>query len=144
MLDELTHMDRITQLQEGVEQLLTLMSSSITYLCSRTTFRQVSDQLPITRTRPAAKVDPPEIFEANTKELVGDLMRKAKQVEFLINSLPVPESEEEQSKHLQSIEEDMLLANQEYLNAVKRAQGLHRQISDILKIMLSDDSTRCR
>ncbi len=33
---------------------------------------------------------------ANKKELVTDLMAKAKQVEYLIQSLPQPEEEEEQ------------------------------------------------
>jgi hypothetical protein len=38
-----------------------------------------------------------EISEsANKKELVTDLIVKAKQVEYLINSLPEPEPEEEQ------------------------------------------------
>lgn len=35
-------------------------------------------------------------FSANKKELVTDLIVKAKQVEYLINSLPEPEPEEEQ------------------------------------------------
>lgn len=33
---------------------------------------------------------------ANQKELVTDLITKAKQIEYLINSLPEPEAEEEQ------------------------------------------------
>ncbi len=33
---------------------------------------------------------------ANQKELVTDLIVKAKQIEYLINSLPEPEPEEEQ------------------------------------------------
>ena len=33
---------------------------------------------------------------ANQKELVTDLITKAKQIEYLINSLPEPEPEEEQ------------------------------------------------
>jgi hypothetical protein len=32
----------------------------------------------------------------NSKELVADLLAKAKQIETLINSLPIPEQEEEQ------------------------------------------------
>ena len=35
-------------------------------------------------------------FVANKKELTQDLVLKAKQVEFLIQSLPQPEPEEEQ------------------------------------------------
>ena len=38
----------------------------------------------------------------NKKELVQDLMVKAKQVEYLINALPVPEPEETQVRHLYS------------------------------------------
>lgn len=37
---------------------------------------------------------------ANKKELVADLMMKAKQVEYLIQSLPAPEPEEEQVEFL--------------------------------------------
>jgi mediator of RNA polymerase II transcription subunit 21 len=33
---------------------------------------------------------------ANKKELVADLIVKAKQIEYLVNSLPEPEPEEEQ------------------------------------------------
>ena len=33
---------------------------------------------------------------ANQKELVADLITKAKQIEYLINSLPEPEPEEDQ------------------------------------------------
>ena len=33
---------------------------------------------------------------ANKKELVADLVRKAKQIEYLISSLPEPEPEDEQ------------------------------------------------
>ena len=39
-------------------------------------------------------------LEANKRELVNDLMMKAKQVEYLINSLPEPEPEEEQVRLL--------------------------------------------
>jgi len=35
-------------------------------------------------------------WSANKKKLVMDLMVKAKQIEYLINSLPEPEPEEEQ------------------------------------------------
>jgi len=43
-------------------------------------------------------------IQGNQKELVQDLMMKAKQIEYLINSLPEPEPEEAQvsrSQHVQ-------------------------------------------
>jgi mediator of RNA polymerase II transcription subunit 21 len=90
------------------------MSSSVAYLTSRSNFVQVSPQIPITKQRNPEKYDPPDVFEgtpgfaflsvehhssffvANKKELVTDLLVKAKQIEYLIQSLPEPEAEEVQ------------------------------------------------
>ena len=75
---------------------------------------------------------------ANKKELVTDLVSKAKQVETLIRSLPIPESEEVQvsvacrdsiddtlyflqALRLQRLEEEMQEANEGYLIAMNRA-----------------------
>ncbi|KAH0838695.1 hypothetical protein J3R83DRAFT_7023 [Lanmaoa asiatica] len=77
--------------------LLMIMSSSIGYLTSRSTFLQVSPEIPITKSRHPDKFDPPEVFEANKRELIDDLIVKAKQIEVLIQSLPVPEPEETQA-----------------------------------------------
>ncbi|KAH9971206.1 hypothetical protein BGW80DRAFT_1322660 [Lactifluus volemus] len=96
MLQELTSMDRITQLQDEIQNLLTIMSRSIAYLTTRVNFVQVSQEIPITKQRNLDKVDPPDVFEANKKELVDDLMVKAKQIEYLIQSLPTPEPEDVQ------------------------------------------------
>ncbi|TFK33189.1 hypothetical protein BDQ12DRAFT_727993 [Crucibulum laeve] len=72
------------------------MSSSIAYLTSRSNFLQVSPEVPVTKQRNAEKYDTPEVFEENKKELATDLVVKAKQIEYLINSLPEPEAEEVQ------------------------------------------------
>ncbi|KAI9068867.1 hypothetical protein FKP32DRAFT_1560829 [Trametes sanguinea] len=138
MLQELSHMDRITQLQDEIQQLLTIMSSSIAYLTSRANFVQVSPDIPITKSRNPDKYDPPDVFEANKKELVTDLIVKAKQVEYLIQSLPEPDPEEKQVERLQVLEEEMSQANAEYVEAVNRAKNLHAQICDVLRNMLDE------
>ncbi|KAI0700454.1 hypothetical protein BC835DRAFT_1266237 [Cytidiella melzeri] len=138
MLQELSHMDRITQLQDEIQQLLTIMSNSIAYLTSKADFMQVSPEVPITKQRNPDKVDPPDVFEENKKELVQDLMVKAKQVEYLINALPVPELEETQALRLQSLEEQMTQANTEYVRAVNRARRLHHRITEVLRHMLNE------
>ncbi|ETW78389.1 hypothetical protein HETIRDRAFT_325673 [Heterobasidion irregulare TC 32-1] len=139
MLQELSSMDRITQLQDEIQNLLTIMSNTIAYLTSRSNFLQVSQDIPVTKQRNPDKVDAPDVFEANKKELVGDLMVKAKQVEYLIQSLPVPEPEEEQAARLQALEDDMTRANEEYIAAVDRAKALHGQINEVLQGILDDD-----
>ncbi|KAK2459796.1 hypothetical protein APHAL10511_008228 [Amanita phalloides] len=131
-------MDRITQLQDEIQQLLTIMSNSIAYLTTRSNFVQVSHEIPITKQRNPERYDDPDVFEANKKELVTDLIVKAKQVEYLINSLPEPEPEEEQAKRLQALEDGMTLANEEYIQAVNRAKDLRSQVSEVLRMMLSE------
>ncbi|KAH8111450.1 hypothetical protein DFH11DRAFT_607167 [Phellopilus nigrolimitatus] len=138
MLQELSHMDRITQLQDEIERLLTIMSASIAYLCAKTNFQQVSEMIPVTKQRNPEKVDPAEVFEANKKELVADLVAKAKQVEVLIQSLPVPESEEAQALRFQKLEDEMQEANEGYVAALNRAKDLHAQVSDVLREMLDE------
>ncbi|KAK7050722.1 hypothetical protein R3P38DRAFT_2687051 [Favolaschia claudopus] len=139
MLQELSHMDRITQLQDEIQQLLTIMASTIVYLTSRANFVQLNgSEIPVTKQRNPEKYDEPEVFEANKKELVTDLMVKAKQVEYLIQSLPEPEPEEEQEKRLRALDEEMTLANQEYIQAVARSKDLHAQISSVLRLMLQE------
>ncbi|KAG6333992.1 hypothetical protein ID866_5097 [Astraeus odoratus] len=157
MLQDLSHMDRITQLQDEIQRLLVIMSSSIAYLTARSTFLQVSEEIPITKQRNPDKYDAPEVFEglgipspdnlttnkssqANRKELVDDLIMKAKQIEVLIQSLPVPEPEEQQAKRLQALEDETSEANEEYIQAVNRAtstpESLHTQFSELLRAML--------
>ncbi|KAI0825310.1 hypothetical protein BC628DRAFT_1320318 [Trametes gibbosa] len=138
MLQELSHMDRITQLQDEIQQLMTIMSSTIAYLTSRANFVQVSHEIPITKSRNPDNYDAPDAFEANKKELVTDLIVKAKQVELLIQSLPEPDPEEEQVERLQALEQEMALANAEYIRAVNRAKNLHAQICDVLRNMLDE------
>jgi mediator of RNA polymerase II transcription subunit 21 len=71
--------------------------------------------------------------------MVTDLVTKAKQIEYLINSLPKPEPEETQvssysaesfpdltiqnvqALRLKALEDEMTVANEEYIRAVNRA-----------------------
>ncbi|KAG6837169.1 hypothetical protein H0H93_013759 [Arthromyces matolae] len=131
-------MDRITQLQDEIQQLLLIMSNTIGYLTSRVNFLQVAPDIPITKQRNPEKFDNPEVFEANKKELVADLMTKAKQVEYLIKSLPEPEPEEAQAHRLAKLEEEMQVANAEYIRAVHRAKDLHGQVKEALLKILKD------
>ncbi|KAJ7107989.1 hypothetical protein C8R43DRAFT_905546 [Mycena crocata] len=138
MLEELSNMDRITQLQDEIQQLLSIMAGSIAYLTSRSNFVQVSAEVPITKQRNPEKFDSEEMFEANKKELVMDLIIKAKQVEYLIQSLPTPEPEEDQTRRLEALDDEMTAANAEYGRAVLRSKDLHGQIADALRLVMQE------
>ncbi|KAJ7810279.1 hypothetical protein B0H14DRAFT_2460167 [Mycena olivaceomarginata] len=138
---ELSHMDRITQLQDETQQLLTIMASSIAYLTSRTDFVQVSADIPITKQRNPDKYDSTEIFQENSKELAIDLIVKAKQVEYLVKSLPQTELEEDQGERLLVLEAEMTVVNDEYIQAVARSKDLQVQITDVLKLLLRESDS---
>ena len=63
MLQELSHMDRITQLQDEIQQLLMIMSNTVAYLTTRANFLQVSADVPVTKQRNPEKFDTVEVFE---------------------------------------------------------------------------------
>ncbi|KAH8798706.1 hypothetical protein DL96DRAFT_879507 [Flagelloscypha sp. PMI_526] len=63
MLEELSNMDRITQPQDEIQRLLTIMSSTITYLTTRTTFLQINADIPVTNQRNPDKFDTADVFE---------------------------------------------------------------------------------
>ncbi|KAI0264972.1 hypothetical protein BC834DRAFT_881393 [Gloeopeniophorella convolvens] len=139
MLEELSSMDRITQLQDEIQNLLTIMARSIAYLTARADFAQVAPAIPVTKQRNSDKVDAPAIFEANKRELVADLMRKANQLEYLISVLPAPEPHAAQAARLAALERDVQAANAEYAAALARARALHGQICAVLEGMLGGD-----
>lgn len=66
-------MDRITQLQDEIQQLLMIMSNTVAYLTTRANFLQVSPDVPVTKQRNPEKFDAPEVFEGMSRAFsVGD------------------------------------------------------------------------
>ncbi|GAA5847959.1 hypothetical protein JCM3766R1_005920 [Sporobolomyces carnicolor] len=135
------HMDRLTQTQDSIDELIKIMSSSISYLSRQSNFKQLNENYPITQTIPNA--DPDDVFEANRKELVTDFLRKAKQLEYLIDSLPSPPSQDElETEHdLAQLETEAQETNREYLLALEEAEALQAQLSSSLKAVLESSSS---
>ncbi|GAA5930157.1 hypothetical protein JCM1841_000479 [Sporobolomyces salmonicolor] len=138
---EYGHMDRLTQTQNSIDELVRIMYSSLSYLSRKANFKQLNQNYPVTQTIPNA--DPDDVFEANRKELVGDFLKKAKQLEYLIEQLPSPVSEEEVAteKDVAALEHEMQQVNQEYLEALQEAEILHSQLSASLQGVLESRTT---
>jgi len=64
-------------------------------------------------------------------------VRKAKQIEFIIDALPVPEPEAQQAARLAKMEEELELANAEYNAAAKRAR---KQLTREVQGCISDQT----
>ena len=98
-----------------------MMYSGLSYLSTKAAFRQVTTERPLRQVNPQA--DDEATFEANRKELVTDLIRKARQLEFLISALPSPPttSAEGDASALAELEAELQATNREYLAALDDA-----------------------
>lgn len=77
----------------------------------------------------------------NKRELVADLVRKAKQIELIIESLPAPEPEQAQAARFEQLEQEMQKVNEEYQAAVERAKRLHKEITAIFRELTNAENT---
>ncbi|CDR36344.1 hypothetical protein NBRC10512_003930 [Rhodotorula toruloides] len=141
---ELTHMDRLTQTQNSIDDLIRIMYSTLGYLSRKASFKQINPNFPVTQAIQGA--DPEEVFEANRKELVHDFLLKAKQLELLISSLPStppgPTSVEgDDADEFEDLEREVRSVNGEYLEALGEAESLHAQLQASLAGVLETRST---
>ncbi|KAM0754713.1 hypothetical protein T439DRAFT_377147 [Meredithblackwellia eburnea MCA 4105] len=130
---EQSHMDRLTQTQDAIDELVKIMYSSLSYLTRKAQFKQVNQDIPITQTIPNS--EPEDVFKENQKELVGDFLRKAKQLEYLIASLPTPQ-EDDTEADLEELQKESEEVNREYEEALLVAEELHLQLKESLKAAL--------
>ena len=63
----LTVDEKPTELQDSIEQLLLIVKTAIVQLVQRSDFKQVSPDVPITKSRPKDKVDDPQKFEGRVR-----------------------------------------------------------------------------
>lgn len=54
-------MDKLTQTQNAIDDLITIMSSTLSYVSRKSSFKQVNPDIPVTQSIPDA--DSPEVFE---------------------------------------------------------------------------------
>jgi mediator of RNA polymerase II transcription subunit 21 len=125
--------DRLTQLQDCLDQLLTQMFATITYIdthhspikiagqsdqwgdaAPENTQQESAQQMhsdqqePKLGTTKEPIADPPALFQSRLKELAQDLVLKEQQVEALAESLPgIGSSQEAQERRLEDLEKEL-------------------------------------
>jgi len=129
-------MDIVTQTGDSLDDLITMMSSSLSYLVRKSNFKPVNPALQVTQVN--INSDSAEDLEEHTKELALDLVRKAKTIETLIGYLPKPDLQADHVKELSELQSQLEVANREYREGMEIAQLLHKDIENILKATLDN------
>ncbi|KAG2217710.1 hypothetical protein INT45_009073 [Circinella minor] len=110
-------MDRLTQLQDAIDAMARMLTNSLFYVHEKSTMAELNNQISIAQ--PKIQADPPEEFNQNMHELATDLVKKAKEIDALIEVLPgIKNSEEDQIRILEELEEENKKANEDYQAAV--------------------------
>lgn len=133
------------------------MYNNVNYLTKKANFKQVNPSIPITQEIPDA--EDPATFEASKRRLVEDLLKTAKQMEYLIDALPADKDLDKQSKtenaesngvpgqvhldvdsdpELLALEAEMQQVNQEYLLVLKEAEEAQEQLQSTMRAMLDE------
>nr|XP_019011964.1 uncharacterized protein I206_02801 [Kwoniella pini CBS 10737]OCF50745.1 hypothetical protein I206_02801 [Kwoniella pini CBS 10737] len=114
-----TDMDRITQLQDAILDLLTITSTSIDYITKRTEFEQTSKNIPTTLQTPHA-ANRTE-YKASIETFVNDIVRRSKDIKILIQNLPKKDDSTNRATRLSELQEELKVANEEYKEALAQS-----------------------
>ncbi|KAK5651562.1 hypothetical protein OQA88_11927 [Cercophora sp. LCS_1] len=132
--------DRLTQLQEAVDQLANQFVACFYYLERHHDLQPFgpNDKVPDLKPEQQKEVEtlPPEVFQAGQTELARDLIVKEQQVEYLISSLPgLDNSERDQEQLIKDLEEELRVAEAQRLEAVKEKDDVLKQLDQVLRMI---------
>ncbi|KAI9593653.1 hypothetical protein BDF19DRAFT_497596 [Syncephalis fuscata] len=125
-------MDRVSQLQDAVDQLTVQFVSSLDYLSTRAPMVAHDDTVAAARSHERAlSLDK---LEQESRELASDIAKRCQQVDTLIDALPTHElSEKEEAAVFQQLERDNQQADEAYKAAVEHAKTLLQQLKNALR-----------
>ncbi|WWC88065.1 uncharacterized protein L201_002968 [Kwoniella dendrophila CBS 6074] len=140
LVEELsTDMDRITQLQDAILDLLTITSTSIDYITKRTEFEQTSKVIPTTLQTPHA-ANRTE-YKAAIETFVADIVRRSKDIKKLIENLPKKDDSSQRAQRLTELQEELKVANDEYKVALVQSEELLMELQSALDEALGEDAS---
>jgi len=123
--------DRLTQLQDAVDQVTTQFFSALRYVGTHHDAIPVGNEAKVTDEN--AVVDNPETLEAAMNELARDLIVKSKQIEVLVTSLPgIGVSEEDQQNRLRSLEAQLREAEEERQKSIEEREKARERLEAVV------------
>ncbi|EKJ77258.1 hypothetical protein NXS19_010016 [Fusarium pseudograminearum] len=129
--------DRLTQLQDAVDQLAQQFVACLHYVNKRHDLEILSPNDKIREVKDIPKeVDslPPDEFRAGMVELSQDLIVKEQQIEVLISSLPgLDNSEMDQERYIKELEEDLKIAEAQRQEAIKEKDQILAELDGVIR-----------
>ncbi|KAI1840082.1 hypothetical protein JX265_013004 [Neoarthrinium moseri] len=131
--------DRLTQLQDAVDQLAQQFVASIHYINRHHSLETLGpgDQVRESNKEPEQnEVDPhpADVFKAAQVELAQDLITKEQQIEYLISILPgLDNSEQDQERNIKELEEELKVAEAQRQEAVKERKEIMGRLDTVIR-----------
>jgi mediator of RNA polymerase II transcription subunit 21 len=137
-------LDLISQLESDLALMLQIMSSSLHFIATRSAHVQLNDDIPLFQALTNASASAsrqllsPEAMAEEIEELTDDLVGKAKEMEKLIQSIPCKRDESVVMKELKEIDEEMVEANKDFIEALEEVSRLRSDIDSLLRALCDD------
>ncbi|KAI3318646.1 mediator of RNA polymerase II transcription subunit 21 [Xylariaceae sp. AK1471] len=132
--------DRLTQLQDAVDQFATQFVACINYVNQHHSLETLGprDSIVVIPKQEAdqQEVDPhPEdVFRAAQVELAQDLITKEQQIELLISILPgLDNSEQDQERNIRELEEELKVAEAQRQEAIKERTETLAKLDTVIR-----------
>ncbi|KAI0387499.1 mediator of RNA polymerase II transcription subunit 21 [Hypomontagnella monticulosa] len=131
--------DRLTQLQDAVDQLAQQFVACIYYLNRHHNLETLgpNDQIRDVKQEPdQQEVDPhpDDVFKSAQVELAQDLITKEQQIELLISILPgLDNSEQDQERNIKELEEELKAAEAQRQEAIKEKEDTMAKLDAVIR-----------
>ncbi|KAK0391084.1 hypothetical protein NLU13_0586 [Sarocladium strictum] len=130
--------DRLTQLQDAVDQLAQQFVASLHFINSRHDLEKLGpdDKIQDALKGQVQEVDalPAEDFRSGMIELSRDLILKEQQIEVLVSTLPgLDNSEQDQERNIKELEEDLKAAEAQRQEALKERDQILAELDAVIR-----------
>ncbi|KAJ1652799.1 hypothetical protein IWQ61_006946 [Dispira simplex] len=137
---EYSLMDRVTQLQNSIDQMSQMFVSGLDYLHTRAPMVAVNPQFPVTKNN--ERGEPPDVFEKAMREFATDVVKQNRQIHTLIQALPRVElSESEQLAQFDALTQRNQEAADTLRASIRQAQTMLDHVVFALRL-IADDQTQ--
>ncbi|OLL24265.1 Mediator of RNA polymerase II transcription subunit 21 [Neolecta irregularis DAH-3] len=124
-------MDRITQLQDALDQLAIRFYSTLNHLNTQHDFVPFPGQTKATD--PHLQVSSAEEFDASKRELAKDIVSKAREIDLLIESLPgITATENEQMERIRNLQVELDKVQQEQKQVFSERDILRTRLDELI------------